>query len=858
MKLFTLRKYQYLLLLITLQLAGCLSRIRHTRTTEGTNEGRGVRSPLLGDEIDLETIEGVEQVTKLVLLKTDSLPGESDERIDGRYLNSLMETLYTGLRKPFKSVSADILGIFPSFEEIQVRCGKPNSNEHLEKDESIRIKRHLLDEKLVTDRNNLSRTDTSEIDRNLRGDNVGNETVNLDTDSSYVSYKSSLQVCQAVTDDCLSMDDLIQILPPSVTTFDKTLVRLCPIMLFRIMNHLCHKSSDNRHDKELISAYQSGKIQEVQTISRNGGKDSISLNTLQMLKNLQNSDELATKKPQKLHKKLKTQTAYKNNGRINSGNLQQPDVDEQLLKIRLKLNEPSIEKVWIFSLLFVILSIVVSMGGLIVLPFVKKTTRRRILTLFEGLAVGGLAGSATLHMFPQAFGLVDENYHKYFWRIFVVFFGIYLCYLCERTIKIFKVIRAKMRRRSHASLIDMDYCYGFPSVSREISGDRSRPARNQEQRFNFDPFNQHHQATNKKKYWVKKRIEENESFETCKDFNQHGYLGPRKSHKNHKMTCDIEAGGGCDKKYTKGKSDSKRHEKLCNRNQSIDNELSNNASEVESLDMEGDQSNNPTRQRLIKCLKSVQRQFSPVYAVQTQNWDGIGPTEEQKSGRSTRVSSYLGKNGKSVTGESSQTSNSRRNRLLEPHQIVGKFPSRCKVSVKRQMKQKEMETMLYHKNLMKQQQNRDEANLERGYLQPRLSSVKDVAAERQDQDNAARMSVDTVAWMIVFGDAVLNVIDGLSIGAAFERNILAGISISVAVMLEEVTHRLGTFAVLIRAGMSMQQSLLCTFLSACALFPGLIIGILLSDATEDATPYIFCAAGGIFLYMVSLILDWRD
>lgn len=158
--------------------------------------------------------------------------------------------------------------------------------------------------------------------------------------------------------------------------------------------------------------------------------------------------------------------------------------------------------------------------------------------------------------------------------------------------------------------------------------------------------------------------------------------------------------------------------------------------------------------------------------------------------------------------------------------------------------------MLYHQNRI-QQGRVDDHGGDRDYLQRRLINVKDVAGERQDQDNAAKMSVDTVAWMIVFGDAVLNVIDGLSIGAAFERNILAGISISVAVMLEEVIHRLGTFAVLIRAGMSMQQSLLCIFLSACALFPGLIIGILLSDATEDATPYIFCAAGGIFLYMVS-------
>lgn len=806
-------------------------RWRHTRNAvENLHGSKGIDAPWFGDEIDLDTIEGIEQVTKLVLIKTDSLPGDSADGIDGRYLNSLMETLYTGLRKPFKSVSADILGIFPTFEEIQVRCEKPMRNDNID-----RIKRQ-----------------SSDSINNRLNDNT---TYPSDTDDMGQYYKSSLQVCQAFTSDCLSMDNLVKVLPPSANTFDKALVRLCPIMLFRIMNQLCHKSINplnTRPESELISGQRSSKVQgevESSTIKSNVN-NSISLNTLlretQLLKNLQNSDDLGSKKPQKLHKKLKTQTVYSSNGRINSGSIQpHGNVDEQLLKIRLKLTEPSIEKVWIFSLLFVILSIVVSMGGLIVLPFVKKTTRRRILTLFEGLAVGGLSGSATLHMFPQAFGLVDENYHKYFWRIFVVFFGIYLCYLCERIIKIVKEMRAKMRR-SRASLIDMDYSYGFPSVSREVIGDGSRTNKIFNPSFELGS----NRVAKMKKVWSKSNSK-NSNEGNFYDNTEPDYLDDR----SMKTVGKISDKNSTRKKMNKSKSrkspdsDKRRLKSGRNTKEQEDEALSgNNGTDMDSISLNAVQSVE-ARQRLIRCLKYVQKQFSPVHAVQTHIPEDQVINEDYNSSRFMRVNSTLPESTRKLRKGIYPPLSAKKNRLLGSNSLLSKIPLGRKVSADRRLKQHEIETMLYHRGMSHRHGLREGSRIERGYLQPRSTGVSDVAAGRQDQDNAVRMSVDTVAWMIVFGDAVLNVIDGLSIGAAFERNILAGISISVAVMLEEVTHRLGTFAVLIRAGMSMQQSLLCTFLSACALFPGLVVGILLSDATEDATPYIFCAAGGIFLYM---------
>uniref|UniRef100_A0A224ZCE3 Zinc transporter ZIP14 n=1 Tax=Rhipicephalus zambeziensis TaxID=60191 RepID=A0A224ZCE3_9ACAR len=132
-----------------------------------------------------------------------------------------------------------------------------------------------------------------------------------------------------------------------------------------------------------------------------------------------------------------------------------------------------------------------------------------------------------------------------------------------------------------------------------------------------------------------------------------------------------------------------------------------------------------------------------------------------------------------------------------------------------------------------------------------LATAEPLQAHNHDHGIKAGDGIAAVAWMIIFGDGMHNFIDGLSIGAAFSESLLAGASISVAVVCEEFPHELGDFAVLLSAGMSTRQAVAYNFLSALTCFLGLGVGILVGDLTEGA-PHIFALAAGMFLY-ISLV-----
>lgn len=87
------------------------------------------------------------------------------------------------------------------------------------------------------------------------------------------------------------------------------------------------------------------------------------------------------------------------------------------------------------------------------MPLISGPQYKIFITLFTGLAVGSLLGSAIFSLIPQAFGLhlkLDDK--DYLWKSLIIFFGIYLFYCSERLMRIHFDNKAKKKRLQEQQL----------------------------------------------------------------------------------------------------------------------------------------------------------------------------------------------------------------------------------------------------------------------------------------------------------------------------------------------------------------------------------------------------------------------
>ncbi|KAM9265070.1 zinc transporter ZIP5 [Morus bassanus] len=106
-----------------------------------------------------------------------------------------------------------------------------------------------------------------------------------------------------------------------------------------------------------------------------------------------------------------------------------------------------------------------------------------------------------------------------------------------------------------------------------------------------------------------------------------------------------------------------------------------------------------------------------------------------------------------------------------------------------------------------------------------------------------------IVWMVVLGDGIHNLTDGLAIGAAFSHSLSSGLSTALAVLCHELPHELGDLAVLLRAGTAPRTILLLNLLSALLSCLGAVAGAAVGQGASHLTPWILTATAGIFLYV---------
>jgi zinc and cadmium transporter len=104
-------------------------------------------------------------------------------------------------------------------------------------------------------------------------------------------------------------------------------------------------------------------------------------------------------------------------------------------------------------------------------------------------------------------------------------------------------------------------------------------------------------------------------------------------------------------------------------------------------------------------------------------------------------------------------------------------------------------------------------------------------------------------YLILFGDAFHNFLDGVVIAAGFLISVPFGIATSLAVVAHEVPQEIGDFAILLHGGMSKKKAFLYNFLSALPTIPGALFAYVFSYYVDKVTPFILALAASSFLYI---------
>jgi len=103
-------------------------------------------------------------------------------------------------------------------------------------------------------------------------------------------------------------------------------------------------------------------------------------------------------------------------------------------------------------------------------------------------------------------------------------------------------------------------------------------------------------------------------------------------------------------------------------------------------------------------------------------------------------------------------------------------------------------------------------------------------------------------YLLLWGDAIHNFIDGLIIASSFLVSIPFGILSSLLIMLHELPQEISDFGVLIYGGFKKKEALFYNFLSQLTAVAGGLIGFFFISS-KDLAVYLLPVAAGGFLYI---------
>jgi len=122
----------------------------------------------------------------------------------------------------------------------------------------------------------------------------------------------------------------------------------------------------------------------------------------------------------------------------------------------------------------------------------------------------------------------------------------------------------------------------------------------------------------------------------------------------------------------------------------------------------------------------------------------------------------------------------------------------------------------------------------------------DCEAHAPGFDHAHRAAT---GWVILVGDTIHNLVDGILIAAAFLTDPHLGVVTSIAVFTHEVPQEVGDFVIMLDSGFGRWRTFLYNLLSSLGTIVGGVVAWLALSRVQFLVPYVLALAVSSFLYV---------
>merc|ERR1712241_920657 len=130
---------------------------------------------------------------------------------------------------------------------------------------------------------------------------------------------------------------------------------------------------------------------------------------------------------------------------------------------------------------------------------------------------------------------------------------------------------------------------------------------------------------------------------------------------------------------------------------------------------------------------------------------------------------------------------------------------------------------------------------------------EDAPVENKTPDTPADedQEIKVAGFLNLAADCFHNFTDGLAIGASFLAGQSVGVITTLTILLHEVPHEIGDFAILVQSGASKERAMMLQLVTALGAMMGTVFGLLLGG-TFGAVSIILPFTAGGFIYIATV------